>query len=100
MCPLLRSYRAETAMGIPDCSSLPRRFADSKLSRDAMNFLPRSAKRPEVLAQHSANVREIAPGKSVIFPKIHRSVGTVQIEYRFAAAPDHMDVSGPMVVRA
>src|ERR1039458_2999391 len=88
------------------CKSLARRFACSKSSRDAMNFLPCPAQFGQVVRQDVQYVSGLAPRESIVLPESYRSCRATQIEYRFAARPnrgpagDHSGRSQPAPINS
>jgi hypothetical protein len=52
-----------------------------------------------VLRQFGLDPRDFSPQKVVIFPQLYRTRWTGQIEYSLTASSDHMDMSGPVIVR-
>jgi len=64
-----------------------------------MNALPFAAQPVQVIHQHTFYLRDLAARESVVFPKFDRSRRTLQIEDRLTAAPDHMHMSWPMIIR-
>src|ERR1700690_436157 len=79
-------------------SSLPRRFARSKVSRDAMNSLPCPAQLLRVVSQGVHNLPDLTTSESIILPEFWRSGPAVQMDYSLTATANHMDVGGPMIV--
>jgi hypothetical protein len=64
-----------------------------------MNFLPCPAQFGQVVRQDVQYVSGLAPRESIVLPESYRSCRATQIEYRFAARPNHMDVGRPVIIR-
>jgi hypothetical protein len=96
--PLRLSYCADSARGVECRNTFPRRFANSNRSFDAMNFLPSLAEQAQRCRQVRFDYRDIAPRKSVVLAHLWRPIPAVQIEYRFTASPDQMNVSRAVIV--
>ena len=64
-----------------------------------MNLLPSLAKRVQRLGQLVLDPCYVAPGESVILPKVDRAVRTVQIEESLTSLSDHVNMGGEVVVK-
>src|SRR5207248_8158739 len=64
-----------------------------------MDELPYAAYFDQPVRQHAFYLRDLAARESVIFAKFDRPGRTFQIKHSLTAAPDHMYVRWPMIVR-
>jgi len=63
-----------------------------------MNVLPCLAQLPQMTRQGGFDRPDFSPRKSVVFPELYRPCRTVEIEYRFTAPSDDVNMR-PTVLR-
>ena len=63
-----------------------------------MNFLPNSAKQPQVRVKLHLHARNRRPRESVILPQIDRPLRAMQAEHRLTSITDDMHMRGTMIV--
>jgi len=63
-----------------------------------MNLLPSRAKFCEMFHQARFNFCDLSPREPIIFTKLARAYQAIQIEDRFTASPNHMNMGGSMIV--
>jgi len=63
-----------------------------------MNVLPCLAQLPQMTRQGGFDRPDFSPRKSVVFPELYRPCRTVEIEYRFTAPSDDVNMSRSMII--
>jgi hypothetical protein len=95
---LRRSYCAVSARGVDSRNAFPRRLANSNESLNSMYFLSSLAKQAQRCRQIRLDRRDIDTRKSLVLAQLWRPIRAEQIKYRLTASPDHMNVSGAVIV--
>ena len=63
-----------------------------------MYLLPSLAKGVQRLGQLVLDHGYVAPGESVVLPKLDRTIPTVQIEQGLTSSPDHVNMGRAVIV--